>query len=130
MTDKLEEGRQELWKLTKWAVVAVVAVVVGLALLNLFFSMLPILVGFVIGASLSIGNLHLLGRSFASLIYKQKAAGRAVAGTLLSFALMGVAVWFVVIFFKKLLLGVALGLASPLIFGLLYAVTSDKSKGN
>jgi hypothetical protein len=129
-TDKIRESMADLWRLSKISFFGIMIVFLVIAGIERFF--LPeisgLASGFLLGSFCSLVNLHILGRSFAPVVHTGERGALAVFGALSSMLVMALGVYAVFVWYKHLLLGVAIGVASPALFGFLFAILTPPKK--
>jgi len=128
--DKVRESMADLWRLSKVSLIGIV--IVFLIIFGVERFVLPeisgLASGFLLGAVCSLINLHILGRSFAPIVHTGERGALAVFGALFSMLVMALGVYAVFVWYKHLLLGVALGVASPAFFGFMFAILTPQKK--
>jgi hypothetical protein len=126
--DRLETALDELRKLSLLSVIVTAVIGCGLYVLERMRGSDGALTsGFLLGAGTALVNLVILGRASLSLFAGSLRTMSALLGFGVSIAiLVGASIW-VVAFHRTWLSGFALGLASPAVVGVVYAVRAARS---
>ena len=126
--DRLEAALDELRKLSLLSVIVTAVIGCGLYVLErMRGSDGSLTSGFLLGAGTALVNLVVLGRASLSLFAGSLRTTQALLGFGVSLALLvGASIW-VVAFHRTWLSGFALGLASPAVVGVVYAVRAARS---
>ena len=120
---KISESIEEIWALTKIAVVinGIVLIAIGFCEQVMQWFSEGLSAGYLIGSITMLCNLHILGRGFAPIIHAGQGGGLALASSLASVFFLGVSAFAVFNWMPNSLIGFALGFISLSFIGIVYA---------
>jgi len=123
-TSPISEAKVDLSRLTKIGMLCALAVsttILGVEF-AFFDTFIGISAGYLIGAVLSLANLHLLSRALMPFVFYGEKPMRVLSGVLLSLAGFIVVALLLNSWSAQSLWGFAFGIASPAFYGVMYAL--------